>query len=237
MEIVPGVHMVKGGPAAVYLLIDGMGRVTIVDAGMGAFDRAVLNYLKSIGRHADEVAHIILTHRHVDHVGGASGLREATGAPVLAHPLDASQIAGKWPRGGLRSWVERSLVPLVVPTPPCPVDLPLAHEQWFDLGALGELRVVSTPGHTLGHCSLLLPARKLLILGDALTNRSGPPRVPRAILNDDDDLAHRTAMALALLDVDALAFAHGTPILSGGRGYLQDVARRSEAYLARKIRA
>src|SRR5262249_51637180 len=122
-------------------------------------------------------------------------------------------------------------------TRPCPVDVQLAHEQRFDLEGLGALEVLSTPGHTLGHCSLHLPSRGLLLLGDALANRTGSPRVPRAALNDDNHLAHQTAIALRLLDVDILAFGHGAPILSGGKRYLQDVARHSETYLARKLRA
>jgi glyoxylase-like metal-dependent hydrolase (beta-lactamase superfamily II) len=241
MELLPGVHAVPNRWATVYLLTDaasGSG-ITIIDAGFGPFDQVILNYLVAIGRRPEDVQRILLTHRHIDHVGGAKGLRDATAAPVFAHEHDAAQIAGQVPARGARSFrqvVERSLLPLVLPYAPCPVDHLLTGGQTLDIGHLGDMQVVYTPGHTLGHCSLLLPARKLLILGDALVHPAEGPHVPRAIFNDDDALAHRTSIALAGIEADVLAFAHGRPILEDGKRYLQDAARRSDAYLSRARR-
>ncbi|HEV8190028.1 MAG TPA: hypothetical protein VGP82_00865, partial [Ktedonobacterales bacterium] len=159
--------------------------------------------------------------------------RPGLGPPLGCAP-DRRGLAARWEPAELGGAIPVTARSAITPRP---VDLPLAHEQRFDLGALAELRTVSTPGHPLGHCPLLLSSRNLLILGDALANRTGSPRVPRAVLNDDNDLVHRTAPALALPDVDALAFGHGAPILAGGDTCLQDVARTSKAYLARKTRA
>ncbi len=239
MEIMPGVHRIGNAVSTAYLLVSDREGLTLVDSGPAGFERAVTRYLARIGRRPDEVRRIILTHRHFDHVGGAARLRELTRARVLANPIDAPQITGaernRLPKGVMGA-VMSVVQPLAFPLTPCPVDDDLIHEQVIDLGDLGELRVVATPGHTLGHCSLLLPARWLLICGDALNNLSGTPRVSFDAVNDDTPLATRTVIDLAALagEVDALAFGHGQPIVGAGDRALRDAseaAKRSLAHL------
>lgn len=49
MEIVDGVHLVEGGYANVYLIIDGK-ELTLVDTGMPWNAKRILRYLQRIGR-------------------------------------------------------------------------------------------------------------------------------------------------------------------------------------------
>jgi glyoxylase-like metal-dependent hydrolase (beta-lactamase superfamily II) len=230
MEIVPGVHRVANAVSTAYLLVDRDDGLTLIDAGPGHFDRAILRYLARIGRRPDEIRRIILTHRHFDHIGGAAALRAASRAPVLAHPLDAPQIDGREPNRmpkGFTGVAMRALVPIAFPWHPCPVDEALADGQIIPVGGLGELRVLLTPGHTLGHCALLLPARDLLIAGDALTHISGTPSTSFDAVNDDTALAHQTVIDLATLSVANLAFGHGNPILGNGQAALHAAAQKA----------
>lgn len=82
---------------------------------------------------------IILTHTHPDHVMGLAAYREATGAPVLVHPLEAPRVQGE--------------------------TVALEDGQTLDFGGL-RLRVLHTPGHTVGSCCLLLG--RYLFSGDTL---------------------------------------------------------------------
>ncbi|MBA3825494.1 MAG: MBL fold metallo-hydrolase [Ktedonobacterales bacterium] len=236
MEILPGVHRVANAVSTAYVLVDPRDGLTIIDAGPGHFERTVLRYLTQIGRRPDEVRRIILTHRHFDHIGGARGLRDATHARVLAHPLDAPQIDGSvpnaYPKGAMGAAM-RVAVPLLFPFRPCPVDEMLVDGQSISLGELGELRVMLTPGHTLGHCALHLPARRLLIMGDALNNATGTPVVSFDAVNDDTAMANRTSIALEGMDVDALVFGHGKPVLQGAPAALKHAADKARADLAR----
>jgi glyoxylase-like metal-dependent hydrolase (beta-lactamase superfamily II) len=90
---------------------------------------------------------IIATHAHDDHVRVAPELARATGAPVLLHPAD------------------RVLWDMVHPdTPP---DGELTDGQTFTVGGT-TLRVLHTPGHSPGACSLYAPGLGAVFTGDTL---------------------------------------------------------------------
>lgn len=227
MEILPGVHRIANAISTAYLLVDEQAGLTVVDCGPAGFDRTILAYLRRIGRQPDEVQRIILTHRHFDHMGGAAQLRTATRARVWAHPLDAPQISGAEPYrhpAGIAGKVMQLATPLISPFHACPVDDSLVPGESLDLGGMGELQVRLTPGHTPGHCSLILPARRLAILGDALQHFFKIPNVSFKLVNDDDAMAHDTVRQLGELEVDAAVFGHGSPILKEARAALRAAA-------------
>lgn len=90
---------------------------------------------------------VLATHAHDDHVRAAPELARATRAPILLHPDD------------------RVLWDLVHPgTPP---DGELADGQRFEVGGTA-LRVLHTPGHSPGACSLYAPALGAVFTGDTL---------------------------------------------------------------------
>ncbi|MEU5528911.1 MBL fold metallo-hydrolase [Micromonospora chersina] len=93
------------------------------------------------------VVAILATHAHDDHVRVAPELARATGAPVLLHPAD------------------RVLWDLVHPdTPP---DGALTDGQAVEVGGT-TLRVLHTPGHSPGACSLHAPDLGAVFTGDTL---------------------------------------------------------------------
>ncbi|SBT45109.1 MBL fold metallo-hydrolase [Micromonospora narathiwatensis] len=94
-----------------------------------------------------QVVAILATHAHDDHVRVAPELARTTGAPVLLHPAD------------------RVLWDLVHPdTPP---DGELADGQTVQVGG-ATLRVLHTPGHSPGACSLHVPDLGVVFTGDTL---------------------------------------------------------------------
>ena len=107
---------------------------------------------------------IVLTHAHWDHVGAACGLREITGAPVIASVVDAPFVDGT---GKLDPSHRRFA--------PCPVDRAVEDGDLLQIGAL-SWRVLLTPGHTPGSMCLFLDAAgtanpegmPLLVAGDTL---------------------------------------------------------------------
>ncbi len=101
---------------------------------------------------------IVVTHAHIDHIGGAEALRRASGAPVWLHPRDLP-LAGTL--GMQAQWIG------VAPPPAPQVAGELTAAARLMLGA-HPVQVLETPGHTPGSVCLYLPEDGVLFAGDTL---------------------------------------------------------------------
>ena len=192
-EILPGVHVVSlaqgsgapGGAMNVCLLVEG-GQITVVDAGLPGSSTAILDYVAEIGLTPQAVRRVIITHHHLDHVGGLPELVGRTGAEVWAHRDDAATIEGETPRPAIPpARIEAMLAAVPVAqreaaatrmkqmgeVPPSRVDLRLVGDE--ELNVLAGVRILHSPGHTPGHLCLYLPALSLLIAGDLMRLTDG----------------------------------------------------------------
>jgi len=114
--------------------------------------------LSRLQKHGLTLRQIIVTHAHIDHVGGAALLRKSTGAPVLMNQQDL----------GLLSMMEMQAGWLGVPTPQvAPPDASAEDGLTIGLATL-PAQVLHTPGHTPGSICLLFPDHHLLLAGDTL---------------------------------------------------------------------
>jgi glyoxylase-like metal-dependent hydrolase (beta-lactamase superfamily II) len=115
----------------------------------------ILSRLQKLGL---TLRQIVVTHAHIDHVGGAAQLRKATGAPVLMNQKDLALLGMMEMQAG---W-------LGVPTPEvAPPDA--SAEDGLTIGvATLPAQVLHTPGHTQGSICLLFPDQHLLLAGDTL---------------------------------------------------------------------
>ena len=102
---------------------------------------------------------MVNTHYHSDHVGGNAGLQGTYGVPVAAHRWEAEVVNRRDPEACSAEWLDQ-------PVEPYWVDLSLSEGDEIDAGNV-RLRVLHTPGYTLGYISLWEPKERVLILGDA----------------------------------------------------------------------
>lgn len=166
-----------------------------------------------------------MTHGHVDHIGSAAELREATNAQVLAGAGDAAAI-----RAGaavappvFEDWevpiYQRVSVGLPDTAPPVPVDQELGDGDVLDFG--GGAEVLAIPGHTDGSIAIHLPRHGVLFTGDTVANVG---TVMLGTFNQDRTKTVASFQRLATLDIETACFGHGEPIASGAGKQLRKAA-------------
>ena len=114
--------------------------------------------LSRLQKHELTVRQIVITHAHIDHVGGAILLKRATGAPVYLNQRDVGLLGAMEVQAG---W-------LGIPTPE--VASPDVSAEDGSIVGLASLpaEVIHTPGHTPGSICLLFAQQNLLLAGDTL---------------------------------------------------------------------
>ncbi len=109
-------------------------------------------------RHGLTVQAIVITHAHIDHIGGAQKLKQATGAPVYMNGNDLA----------LQKMMDVQAAWLGMRTPePVSIDVPAKEGDRLVIGTT-EFHVLQTPGHTQGSISLWIPSESKLVAGDTL---------------------------------------------------------------------
>jgi hydroxyacylglutathione hydrolase len=158
----------------------------------------IADILARIEKHQLKIKQIVITHAHIDHVGGAMKLRAATGAPILLNHNDYTllkmlDIQAAWL--GMKSpgkvEIDRSLNELdTVEAGPLTAD------------------VLHTPGHTEGSICLYFPSEQKLIAGDTLFAGSiGRTDLPGGSF--DKIIASLHGKLLALPDETVVVPGHG----------------------------
>ncbi len=234
----PGVHWLEHAHVNCYLIEEG-DEVTLVDAGLPAVHPYLMAALEVIGRRPSDVAALVLTHAHFDHIGAARRLQEELGCVVHVHPNDEYLL--RHPYSYLHER-PRVLYPLRYPRA-----LPVLGA----MAAAGALRVkgmdgasvltagevdvpgrpvvIETPGHTFGHCALHLPDRGVLISGDALvtldpyTGEEGP-RIVAGAATADSALAIGSLRRLEETEAGVVLPGHGEPFRGGIRAAVRRAA-------------
>src|SRR5882724_7928268 len=120
------------------------------------------NVLAVVRKHNLQVKQIVITHAHIDHVGGAMKLRAATGAPILLNQNDQALLKILDVQA---AWIGMS------PPEKVEIDQSVGQADTVKAGALAA-EVIHTPGHTEGSVCLYFSAEKKLIAGDTLFSGS-----------------------------------------------------------------
>ena len=241
-QVAPGVHRLTDGLVNLYLVEEG-GRLLVVDTGLPRTFPVLERGVAALGRSLTDVAAVLLTHGHPDHLGGAERLRRQAGVPVRCAPEEVERVTSP----GSSPW---KMVPGLVPTLYRPASLAFvvkATLQGFlfprgvarvepfvvgeELDLPGRPTPVGTPGHTEGHVSYLLAEHGVLVTGDALltvdplSGETGP-RVAPPPLNSDHAAAQRSLDVLEPLEATVLLPGHGEPFRGAPAQAVAEARRR-----------
>jgi glyoxylase-like metal-dependent hydrolase (beta-lactamase superfamily II) len=129
------------------------GEAMVVDPGDN-----VPQILARLAEHRLTLKQIVVTHGHIDHVGGALRLKRATGAPILLNQNDLP----------LLKMMDMQAAWLGVATPEVAAPDESAEEGLMVGLAAHPARVLHTPGHTQGSVCLYFEPDSLLLAGDTL---------------------------------------------------------------------
>lgn len=111
-----------------------------------------------VSKHALKVKQIVVTHAHIDHVGGAAKLKAMTGAPVLLNQNDEA----------LLKMLDVQAAWLGMKTPgQVEIDRSISSGDAVAAGAV-KAEVIHTPGHTEGSICLYFEPQGTLVAGDTL---------------------------------------------------------------------
>jgi hydroxyacylglutathione hydrolase len=140
-----------------------------------------------VRKHNLQVKQIVVTHAHIDHIGGAMKLRAATGAPILLNQHDYA----------LLKMLDMQAAWIGVPTPgKVEIDHSVTTGQSISAGS-HTANILHTPGHTEGSICLYFPAEKKLIAGDTLFAGSiGRTDLPGGSMPKIMRSLHETVLAL-----------------------------------------
>ncbi len=209
VEIMEGIHSIDFSESKNHGMelwfLDCPEGIVLVDTGMGDDVLEMVEAeLGSLKKGWGDVAAILITHRHGDHVRNLARVKELTGAPVYCQSEESPGITeqtGVEPQG-------------------------LAHGAILPL--CGGIEVIHVPGHTEGNCCYLHKEQGALIAGDTIFgDDQGNIKEPPERYSQDPEQATRELERLTADDFDALIYTHGKDTLTGAKAKIEALVQRT----------
>lgn len=236
-DLTLSIHTMNG-PDTIHpaLVFDAEHGLVLIDAGVPGLTTAFQQALDEVGVQLPDIKTILISHHDYDHIGSLPEIVAATSAQVWAAPKEVPYI-----QDGVRAQkppplerVEAALQSLPEAQrpyframwthvqPPVKVARELQNDEVLPFA--GGVRVIYTPGHTVGHTSFFLERSKVLIAADALMARDGQLTGPWDRATPDMVSANASVRRLAALEPSMILCYHGGLISEDAAGQLRRLA-------------
>lgn len=206
-------------------LLDSGGTRVLIDTGLGLGVEDILQNVSDLGFAPDSIRHVIVTHSHIGHWGGADEIRRRTAACVWAPAGAENGMQDIDTDRAIRINYEFGRYPAGFVARPCCPDKLFSDGQEMDLDGV-RLRAIRTGGHTPDSTCLLLQMqnRRALFTGDFLFygGRLGLTNLEGCSLEEYRSNIHK----IAAVHTDALFPGHGVFVLRRGNKHIQRAVRK-----------
>jgi hydroxyacylglutathione hydrolase len=203
-------------------LVDGQDELALVDVGAGMGAEAIILNVRQAGFDPKRIRHLVLTHAHGDHAGGAARMSRLIEKPTvyLSSAVAAFIREGNEQGVSLDAAKQVGIYPPDYILEPCEIGVELVDGATIEVGDL-TLQVLDTPGHSDGHVSLVLDhdGRRSLFAGDVVF--FGGKILLQNIYDCRLDAQVRSLRKLRGLGVDALLPGHLTLSLKDGQRHIE----------------
>jgi glyoxylase-like metal-dependent hydrolase (beta-lactamase superfamily II) len=232
-SLLGSIHYMKGQAGPIYLIISADG-ITVIDAGFPSDAGRIIKYVEGdLGRDADDIKLIILTHSHFDHVNGVDSLVQRTNARVAAHESAKKYLTGqealpvtspasylgfllfliknKFPRPSVADVFSMPCAGI----PGLKKGIKSRVDVWLKEGkavpGMPGWEVIHTQGHTDDGICLYNYQEKILFSGDTIINDKGVLRLNRLLVWNEAALRN-SFKKLRQFPVDNLFPGWGIPV-------------------------
>ncbi|MFN8371273.1 MAG: MBL fold metallo-hydrolase [Anaerolineae bacterium] len=201
-------------------LIDGGSALGLVDTGLGLGADEILANIAAEGFDPQKLTHILITHAHAGHWGGAPAIRQRTGAKIYVHELGALAMTNIADDQGIQLNIKYKRYPPGFVPSPCPPDYLLKDGEKFFIGSI-EVTTILVQGHTPDSVCFLLEdnGRRGLFSGDVVFYGGKLGLLNLDGFNMSD--YRRDMPKLADLHLDMLLPGHGVFILNRGQNHIK----------------
>ena len=181
---------------------------TLIDTGFDGTADALINELETAGLKLENIADIIITHGHPDHIGGLKKILAKVNPGLSAHRSDVESIQRELGKADCAKTV---------------IDTVL--EDGGNINVLGGLEVINLPGHTPGSIALYQKDKKIMFTGDVIKDVEGRGLcigVPEEY-NNDTEQTLKDGQRILEYEIETLLLSHGAPILKDNIQRLYDL--------------
>lgn len=199
MKIEENVHALEStkGNYAYLILAE---EIILIDTGLPKNGEGILNDLKSMDIKLHDIKHILITHDDMDHVGSLALLEKATGAKIWASKEDIPYILGD-----INRHVIKRILNYIIK-----LKKPKNINSYPENGMISDIKVIYTPGHTLGHVCLLY--KDIMFVGDLFRTKNGEIIRGPSFANWNNSILKESIVKIDEYDFKWICPSHGEPI-------------------------